>query len=67
MDSAGVAIGDTDFEFLHRAIQGKADKVANGESQLKASEANIILDDSPAIRGTGHAIEALNMVFANNF
>jgi len=52
---------------LHCAIQGYGDKVANGESQLEIGEAGIILDDSPAIRGKGYAVEALNMVFEYGF
>jgi hypothetical protein len=38
-------------------------KVANGERQLEIGEVGIMLDDSPAIRGKGYTVEALNMVF----
>jgi RimJ/RimL family protein N-acetyltransferase len=65
--STGESIGDTGFESLHPTIHGYGDKVANGESGLQISEAGIMLDDSPAIRGQGYAIEALNMVFEYGF
>jgi RimJ/RimL family protein N-acetyltransferase len=67
LDSTDEAIGDTGLESLQRAIQGYGDKVAKGESQLEVGEAGIMLDDSPALRGKGYAVEALNMVFEYGF
>ena len=66
--ATGEAIGDTGFESL-RGIQGYGDKVSsNGEeSGLQIGEAGIMLDDSPAVRGKGCAVEALNMVLQYGF
>jgi RimJ/RimL family protein N-acetyltransferase len=65
--STGESIGDTGFESLHRTIHGYGDKVASGEGEVQIGEAGIMLDDSPAVRGKGYAVEALNMVFEYGF
>ena len=39
----------------------------DGESGVQIGEAGIMLDDSPAVRGKGYAVEALYMVFEYGF